>query len=504
MPRLPTAPGVYVEEIGGRATRTIAAVSTATTAFVGRAVAGPVNEPVPVGGFAAYQTVFGGLWRLGPMGHAVQHYFANGGESAVIVRVVNGGAPATHTLAGRRGELVLVAANPGTWGGDLYVEVTHPNRDPSRFDLVVGRTLPGAGVQEEVFPGLSVIESEPDFVATVLARRSQFLRVEGTVPSRRPNAGRPVATTPGDDGIDVGPAQISATGLAASHFGLWALDRVDNFDLLCIPPFAPGVDVDAATWSAALGYCEAARAMLILDPPSAWQTSADAEVSGRLADPMPGRSSNAALFFPRLVMPDPLTGNADAVFVPSGAVAGVFARTDAQRGVWKAPAGRTAIIAGATGLAQSLSQLDSGALTRQGINAIRDLPGTGIAIWGARTTAGSDTSATDWRYIPVRRLALFVEKSLHRGTAWAVFEANGEALWTQLRTAAVSFMDGLFRDGAFQGPAADEAYFVRCDARTTTPADVAAGFVHVDIGFAPLRPAEFVTLRISQQVRTAS
>jgi hypothetical protein len=178
-----------------------------------------------------------------------------------------------------------------------------------------------------------------------------------------------------------------------------------------------------------------------------------------------------------------------------------MARTDRHRGVWKAPAGRDAALRGATGLSASLDDADQQRLNPEGVNVLRQLPGAGLMVWGARTLIGDDASASEWKYVPVRRLALFVEDSIDAGTRWALREPNGEAMWAELRRLVSTFLDGLFRAGAFTGRTAREAYFVKCDAQTTTAADIEAGRTNVVVGFAPLKPAEFVVLEV--MVKTA-
>jgi hypothetical protein len=214
---------------------------------------------------------------------------------------------------------------------------------------------------------------------------------------------------------------------------------------------------------------------------------------------VPGVSSpNAAIFFPRIKAPNPLRENQAEAFAPCGTVAGIFARTDATRGVWKAPAGLDATLRGVTGLTVPLTDAENGELNPLGINCLRQVPAAGYVVWGARTTVGNDQLASQWKYIPVRRTALYIEESLYRGTQWAVFEPNDEPLWSQLRLNIGVFMHGLFRQGAFQGQSPKEAYFVKCDKTTTTQADIDRGIVNVIVGFAPLKPAEFVVLYIQQ------
>jgi phage tail sheath protein FI len=179
-------------------------------------------------------------------------------------------------------------------------------------------------------------------------------------------------------------------------------------------------------------------------------------------------------------------------------MAGLYARTDAARGVWKAPAGTEARLAGVQALEYVASDAENGVLNPLGLNVLRTFPVVGTVSWGARTMVGADALADEWKYVPVRRLALFIEESLYRGTQFVVFEPNDEPLWAQIRLSVGTFLNGLFRQGAFQGATPREAYLVKCDATTTTQADIDLGIVNIYVGFAPLKPAEFVIIQIQQ------
>jgi hypothetical protein len=209
-------------------------------------------------------------------------------------------------------------------------------------------------------------------------------------------------------------------------------------------------------------------------------------------------SVNSAFYFPWLIAPDPVQGDRLRAFPPSGYVAGVYARTDATQGVWKAPAGTEAAVSGASGVKVSVTDGQSEALHQRGINCIRSFPDRGIVCWGARTLHGNEESNSDWKYVSVRRLFLFIEESIYRGTQWVIFEPNDEPLWAQLRFQIGDFLQRLFRQGAFQGDTPREAYFVKCDRETTTQEDIDRGIVNILVGVAPLKPAEFVIIRIQQ------
>jgi phage tail sheath protein FI len=254
------------------------------------------------------------------------------------------------------------------------------------------------------------------------------------------------------------------------------------------------------TWTKAADLCKKRRALLLVDAPTNWNpTTAQTNISGFSAI----ERTNAALYFPRLRIPDPLQENNLADFAPCGAVAGVMSRTDTERGVWKAPAGIDASLRGVSGLSiagaeATLNDGENGDLNPLGINCIRSFPAIGHIVWGARTLAGADIQASDWKYVPVRRTALFLEESLYRGTQWVVFEPNDEPLWAQIRLNVGAFMHTLFRQGAFAGTIPHDAYFVKCDRETTTQTDVNLGVVNILVGFAPLKPAEFVFIKLQQ------
>jgi phage tail sheath protein FI len=230
--------------------------------------------------------------------------------------------------------------------------------------------------------------------------------------------------------------------------------------------------------------------MFLIDPPSSWVSKESAK-SGIAS--LGTNSKNALLYFPRFKRPNSLDDS-----VPSGAVAGIIARTDAQRGVWKSPAGIDATLVGVSQFSVPLTDDEIGELNPLGINCLRTLPAAGPVVWGARTLQGNDALASEWKYISVRRLTLFIEESLYQGTKWVVFEPNDEPLWAQIRLNIGSFMHDLFRQGAFQGTAPKDAYLVKCDSETTTQNDINNGIVNILVGFAPLKPAEFVILQIQQ------
>jgi uncharacterized protein len=305
------------------------------------------------------------------------------------------------------------------------------------------------------------------------------------------------------EGLALTKANFTPENGEADKKGLYALEQVfardGLFNILCIPPYTSSNGVDVALISEAAAYCERRRAMLLVDPPPNWTTKTTAKNEFSDPDDKVGtRSRNAAIFFPRITKSNPLHNNQLEDFVPCGTVAGIFARTDTQRGVWKAPAGLDAALVDAPKLSVPLTDDENGELNPLGVNCLRAFPVYGRVVWGARTLRGADQLADEYKYIPVRRTALYIEESLYRGLKWVVFEPNDEPLWAQIRLNVGAFMHNLFRQGAFQGTTPREAYFVKCDKETTTQNDINLGIVNVVVGFAPLKPAEFVIIKLQQ------
>jgi phage tail sheath protein FI len=525
MPVQTTYPGVYITETPS-GVRTIAGVSTSITGFVGRAKRGPVNEPTTCFKFGDYNRRFGGLWLDGPMSYSVDDFFANGGGQAVIVRLfkangVNDGGVATLAV----GSLQLIAANPGAWGNKLTATVTYSAdamaaaEVAARYGLTANdlfdiTVLDSETNGREIFRNVAVAElAGARRVDRVLASESNLVRVavDGNGAPILPNA-RPADTATGtgaggNDGLALDPPDV--IGAEDQKTGFHALLKTDIFNLLVIPPQTRDGTTDSTIWEAAAAFCAKKRAFLIVDPPAGWDanpdTAAQTVQQSQLAAPIISltNAANAALFFPRMRRRDPLRDGQLDTFTVSGALAGIMARTDSARGVWKAPAGIEASIAGSDELTVKLTDDENGLLNPIGVNCLRTFPGVGRVVWGARTLRGADQLADDYKYVPVRRLALFIEESLYRGTQWVVFSPNDEPLWAQIRLNVGAFMQRLFRQGAFQGASPRDAFFVKCDSGTTTQDDINRGIVNILIGFAPLQPAEFVIINI-QQIRNAS
>ncbi|GAA4191206.1 phage tail sheath subtilisin-like domain-containing protein [Microbacterium oryzae] len=511
MPVSVSYPGVYIQEIDS-GVRSIAGVPTSITAFVGRARRGPVDEPVLIHGLGEFTRRFGGLWAEAPLGHAVAQYYQNGGVDAVIVRAYDppptgDGASSVTLPASGASALTLRAANPGKWGDRLVVTVKHDDADSTVFHLTIEELAPGplvptrpAVVASERFVRLSHIAGSPRFVSDVLAAQSRLVRVTAP-PSGRVDEATDEQLQGGSDGDALTVSSIAdRTALEDAKRGLWALEKTDLFNLLVIPPLAPDVFPDKTTWDTAAAYAHDRRAILLVDPDPGWTEANSIDAAAVAAHAAP--SENAALYFPRIDFADPLQENRPRPFPPAGAVAGVIARIDGERGLWKSPAGQEATVAGAGRLGVHLTDRENGVLNPRAVNCLRSFPATGAVVWGARTLRGADALADQWKYLSVRRTALYIEESLYRGTQWVVFEPNDEPLWSQIRLSVGAFMNGLFRQGAFQGTTPAQAYYVKCDRDSNPQEDIDRGIVNIFVGFAPLKPAEFVIVSI-QQIRPA-
>lgn len=335
--------------------------------------------------------------------------------------------------------------------------------------------------------GIPVDNSNLRLNDTQAFRNLQHYRV-GTGVTARAQTG----AVAGKDGTSPGATEIIGNYSAKS--GIYALRDVDIFNIMAIPETTKLNDAAARSVIAdAISFCEEMRAFYLVDyDPTRNFNTIDGWVSSLNAQ------KNAAVFFPRVNLADPLDNFRLKDFPSSGTIAGLFARIDVERGVWKAPAGTEAGLQGVQSLSLNLTDLENGVLNQKGINCLRTFAAVGKVCWGARTLEGADTLASEWKYVPIRRLALFLEESLFRGTKWVVFEPNDEPLWAKIRLNLNAFMMGLFRQGAFQGSTPDKAFYVKCDAETTTQADRNLGIVNIEVGFAPLKPAEFVIIKIQQ------
>jgi phage tail sheath protein FI len=520
MPSNLTYPGVYIEEIPS-GVRTITGVSTSVTAFIGRARKGPTDKAMLIHNFTEFQRIYGGLWKESYLGYVVDHYFNNGGKDALIIRVHKEklGDPGTFEynidLGNPPKKLVLQSANPGSWAANLLVTIKANNDEVDKDLRSIDETLCNLYVSEisnhnqqetksillETFRNVSFKESpESRYIGNILKHGSELVRLKTDPGITKLEDGEYESNTTSNLGGDGEP--IEADEIKG---GLNLLKNVDIFNLLCIPSFhmdeSPETSITDLNevYTDALNLCETKRGFLIVDPLVRW-TNKDGPQKDPDNYPLP-KSKNAAMFFPRLKCPDKENENMIRNFPSCGIIAGVMARTDTERGVWKAPAGLDASLKGVLGLTVNLTDEENGELNKLGVNCLRSFFG-GPVIWGSRTLRGDDRFADEWKYIPVRRTALYIEESLYRGTQWVVFEPNDEKLWSQIRLNVGAFMQDLFVKGAFQGTDPKKAYFVKCDSETTTQTDIDRGIVNILVGFAPLKPAEFVVIKIQQITQT--
>jgi hypothetical protein len=438
--------------------------------------------------------------------------------TAAARAMAGGGAPvpsasvALPRASGNGNSMTVTAINPGSWGNALRIGIMPT---PSGgFDMSVAEYRGSERVRGEVFRNLNVIPNDPSNVMTVIGRESALVQVSNAVVLPRMSGSASVdieniapdvmyALSGGSDGTLPGDPAWAASaaaaflGAQASRTGLFLFDHLDPeyFTLMAIPEAPYMADGGNGVYAAAGAYCRDQLAFLLVDHP----TGSDS-VTGITGWPIAQTlgtdlARSSALCFPKLVKSDPLGG--ERTMASSGSIAGLMARTDAQRGVWKAPAGLDASL---SGVRPSVPMTDrqQAQLNKRGLNVIRVKPFAGSVNWGARTLAGADALASEWKYVPVRRTALMIERTLKDSLPWVVFEPNDESLWAQIRLNIGAFMQSLFVQGAFQGGSPREAYLVKCDGETTSQQDVNSGVVNILVGFAPLKPAEFVVVRLTQ------
>jgi phage tail sheath protein FI len=491
----PTYPGVYVEELPS-GVHTISGVATSIAAFIGWAPKGTTRASELCLSWLDYQRKCGGLNPDSLMSYAVNQFFANGGTQAYIIRIVGSGAQAASADFG---SLKILANSEGKWGQGYAIRITLRTDDTTNthFRVAVLKIDPtdpsnanNTAAEVESFENLSMTVSDPRYALSVLNNRSSYI-----IAQAGSGTGVPTTTTftalnsAANDGTVIGPGDSDfQTGVEDARA---RLDRIDLFNLLCVPGLTDGPTVQTMAQ-----YCKDRRAFMIVDCAEDSQTTDNATND---LQPMLGvAGDHAAFYFPWINAPDPLQQNRPSAYPPCGFVAGLYATTDAERGVWKAPAGVDAALTGIQGLTIDLTNDENGVLNQLAVNCLRTFNLYGTVIWGARTMFGQNDRGSDWKYVPVRRTALFLEESLYRGLKWVVFEPNDEPLWAQIRLNVGAFMHSLFRLGAFQGKTPREAYFVKCDSETTTQNDIDQGMVNILVGFAPLKPAEFVMLQIQQ------
>lgn len=491
-------PGVYVEETAS-GVRPIQTASTSTAAFIGKAERGPAKQAIRIYNFTEFQNHFGGFLSDSFLAHSVYQFFSNGGAQCYIVRALASDARTAHVTIDNRAAsptpaLRIEAASPGAWASGLRLRITNGNNFPeSEFNLYLHR----AGVETpiESYENLSLSRNAPNFAERAIkSSRYIRLRLEAPDASAEDPESRPANNTTQQPFYDLDADQTGGDGAALQDLDyiacLSALDAIDDVSLIA----APGLGSPAIV-SAALAYCAnrpLSDCFFLADLP---EDKAPVEQAKLYMAALTPKNSYGALYTPWIRTLDPRSRSGETVLIPpSGFMAGLYARTDSRRGVWKAPAGTAAALANALGLQSAYTDLEQGNLNPRNINCIRSFGGSGTVPWGARTIS----SDPEYGYVPVRRTAIMIRVSIYAGLQWAVFEPNDEELWSQIRLNINSFMMTLYRRGAFQGATPSQAFFVKCDSETTSQDDIDRGVVNVSVGFAPLKPAEFIVVQISQ------
>jgi phage tail sheath protein FI len=505
MPITPTYPGIYIQELQSNS-HAITAAPTSITVFVGYThpfKTDPANwgKAIEIFSFSDYEREFGGLYTSGVVeshvAYAVNQFFLNGGSTAYIVALEPNyydalgnyqGAvtPATLTV----GPVAFTALEPI----DLIpMTITINNIQPGD----IADVLVSYGSRGETYRKVKLATGDVNFIGSRINGISQLISVTTSAPTGFVAVGQAAL-------INSPAVPPSWTAFSEVDFNPVfqqdsSLDKLAIFNLLLLPGIA-----DNGIWSEALAFCERKLAFAIFDPPP--QDSADGYGAANLpliGDDILGatipKGTNAALYFPYIDGNDPLTGNM-VPYPPSGAVAGLYATTDNNRGVWKAPAGLQTVVNGSLGVVDTgrMTDMRQGTLNPLGVNCLRDFPGVGTVIYGARTLAADNQAFQQWWYVPVRRMALFLEQTLRSNLTWVIFEPNDEPLWVAIRSSIESFMLSLFQQGAFQGSTPSQAFQVLCDSTTTAQQDIDNGVVNVVVAFAPLKPAEFLIIQIAQ------
>ena len=498
------SPGVYMEEVSS-GSKPIEGVGTAVAAFVGFAERGPLDEPVLVTNWTQFTATFGEFLPGSYLAHAVYGYFLNGGGVAYVVRIGGSGA-AAELPAAATGELpgvgenarpaltVSVLPSAAAAGGEVSVEVAEAtDAGEETFKLIVKR----GGRVVETFDNLTARRG-PTNVVTVVRAQSQTISVEEVkgrgvaVPAKGVQIALAAAPPPA-------PAPVTAAayaGSTADRTGFAGLEAVDEVTMLCVPDLMAAhqqglLDADGvkAVHLAMIAHCELmGDRVAILDPPPGLNAQ---QVKNWRVDEAGYDSKYAALYWPWIKVMDPLSGR-PLTLPPSGHLAGIWARNDSTRGVHKAPANE--VIRGALAPELAITKGEHDQLNPVAVNCIRAFPGQGIRVWGARTLS----SDPEWRYLNVRRLFNYVEESILSGTNWVVFEPNDPKLWDSVKRTVTMFLRRVWRDGALFGRTPAEAFYVKCDEENNPPENRDAGILTVEIGIAPVKPAEFVVFRISQ------
>lgn len=500
------SPAVYVEELSS-GVKPIEGIGTSTAGFIGLTEKGPIGIATPINNFSEFQKRFGGFFSHALLPFAVKSFFDEGGRSCYIVRACHfddsgnptaTAAASTYKAVGddQTDALLVQASSPGTWGDDIAIKILHSGVD--RFGLEVFQS---GQLAEPPFKNLSMDKGDKDYVQTRINGVSQLIHVEDrisetsrlSIANRRPKATEgtiPNLLLPGRDGTE----ELRDDDYITKG-GLSAFEKVDDVNIIAIPEA-----VGRAVHVAGMAYCERRRDCFYIADCQPVITVADDVLNYKTADGIFAEgnaisSKYGALYAPWIEVFDPRTGGRIAI-PPSGAVAGRYAAVDGTRGVHKVPAGvMDGKLSSALGLKFNFVAADQEKLNPKGINLIRSFPGTGPAIWGARTVS----SDPEWRYLNIRRLFIFLRQSILEGTTWVVFEPNDRTLRKSIERNIAAFLRLQWLTGALVGTTADEAFYVRCDDETNPPESVQLGRVITEIGVAPSKPAEFVIFRIMQQ-----
>ena len=508
----PSNVGIHVEDLRGAdlrgadlrgAAQIIPRLSTARTAFVGRTLRGPVDQPVLIKSFNEFQHVFGGLWQPSPLGYAVEQFFDNGGREAFIVRVINGARSATLTLNAGESCLTLRAVRPGT-REFLRASVDYDNipaADDIHFNLTVQRVRAQGTAQvedQEIFHRLSVLAAADGYLPKAIAQ-SALVRYSGTLPETRPDrtldpsSGLATAyvssSCDGDDGAPL--TDYDLIGSEENSTGLFSLLHTDYFNFLCIPPLSRDQDVGPSVLLVAARYCKERRALLVVDPPASWLTADDALAGLRNWDLF---NENALMYFPRILAHDKLRGHFEA-FAPCGAVAGMLARGDETNPVWMPVKADDPVLRPGYRPSCLVNEDRRLRLAALGVNTLQATRVAAKSTVRLRTLATGRAATSDWQFLPSRRLALFIVNSIERGTRWVVMPKLHGEIAAAVASQVQIFFEGLFRAGAFGTRHSEEAFFVICDRRVNPPAAVLDEF-QIVIGFAAARAQEFHTFRI--------
>lgn len=498
--------GIEIAE-APHAEQPIARTRSQLTAFVGRTLRGPVDTPLIVHSFADFQRIFGGLWQPSPLSYAVEHFFEQGGRHAVIVRVTNGAQPTTLSLRCDRESLQLEALAPGTREFlRASIDYDHVDTDEGSFNLVVQRVRsPGSEriEEQEIFRNLSVEPSSDRFVGTALLR-SQLVRMRGRAPSVRPNptlmpgtnlpVGYVSSNPDGDDGRPL--TDYDLIGSASRRTGLFALTGVADVAFLYLPPLSRTAEIGASTLLVASRFCRDHHALLIVDPPLAWDSTATAL---RGVKEFAFHSDTSVMFYPRLVCMDRLRGRSET-FGNGGAVAGLLSRIDGSAAAMLASPDPEPVLRAGVRLAREVTSADRWRLAQLGINTLQTVRSADRNRPPLRTLACGASASSDWAYLMPRRFAQFVIGAIERGTRWAVANPHDPRTQHLVVAQVTSFMQELRVAGAFASVPRDDAYLVICDERINdareTPMEL-----RILVQFAAIHSGEYHSFMITHSIQ---